>query len=111
MRTRLYHLIEPLVVRSRYRTGDVLAILAEDIESLQDLFLRTILPTISAVILYVISIVALGFFSLKFACLIAVYLFLLVVVMPLFSLWHMKVTNQRYKSSKARLYAKVTDGF
>lgn len=111
MRTRLYHLIEPLIATSRYQTGDVLGVLAEDIESLQDLFLRTILPTISAVILYVISIVALGFFSLKFACLIAVYLFLLVVVMPLFSLWHMKAANQRYKSSKVQLYAKVTDGF
>ncbi|MGG1368732.1 thiol reductant ABC exporter subunit CydC [Priestia megaterium] len=111
MRTRLYHLIEPLIATSRYQTGDVLGVLAEDIESLQDLFLRTILPTISAVILYVISIVALGFFSLKFACLIALYLFLLVVVMPLFSLWHMKAANQRYKSSKAQLYAKVTDGF
>ncbi|WP_375346216.1 thiol reductant ABC exporter subunit CydC [Priestia megaterium] len=111
MRTRLYHLIEPLIATSRYQTGDVLGVLAEDIESLQDLFLRTILPTISAVILYVISIVALGFFSLKFACLIALYLFLLVVVMPLFSLWHMKAVNQRYKSSKAQLYAKVTDGF
>jgi ATP-binding cassette, subfamily C, bacterial CydC len=111
MRTRLYHLIEPLIATSRYQTGDVLGVLAEDIESLQDLFLRTILPTISAVILYVISIVALGFFSLKFACLIAIYLFLLVVVMPLFSLWHMKAANQRYKSSKTQLYAKVTDGF
>lgn len=111
MRTRLYHLMEPLIATSRYQTGDVLGVLAEDIESLQDLFLRTILPTISAVILYVISIVALGFFSLKFACLLALYLFLLVVVMPLFSLWHMKAANQRYKSSKAQLYAKVTDGF
>ncbi|BFJ02728.1 MAG: thiol reductant ABC exporter subunit CydC [Priestia megaterium] len=111
MRTRLYHLIEPLIATSRYQTGDVLGVLAEDIESLQDLFLRTILPTISAVILYVISIVSLGFFSLKFACLIAIYLFLLVVVMPLFSLWHMKAANKRYKSSKAQLYAKVTDGF
>lgn len=111
MRTRLYHLIEPLIATSRYQTGDVLGVLAEDIESLQDLFLRTILPTISAVILYVISIVSLGFFSLKFACLIAIYLFLLVVVMPLFSLWHMKAANKRYKSSKAQLYAKVTDSF
>ncbi|MCZ8494229.1 thiol reductant ABC exporter subunit CydC [Priestia megaterium] len=111
MRTRLYHLIELLIATSRYQTGDVLGVLAEDIESLQDLFLRTILPTISAVILYVISIVSLGFFSLKFACLIAIYLFLLVVVMPLFSLWHMKAANKRYKSSKAQLYAKVTDGF
>ncbi len=72
-------MIEPLIATSRYQTGDVLGVLAEDIESLQDLFLRTILPTISAVILYVISIVALGFFSLKFACSIAIYLFLLVV--------------------------------
>ncbi|MFP7479539.1 thiol reductant ABC exporter subunit CydC [Terribacillus saccharophilus] len=112
MRTRLYHLVEPKAATSKsMKTGEVLGILAEDIESLQDLYLRTILPTASAVLLYVISICALGYFSVGFALLMAIYFFVLVVVMPIFSLLHMRAANQTYKKDKDQLYQYVTDGF
>lgn len=112
MRTRLYHLVEPKAATSKsMKTGEVLGILAEDIESLQDLYLRTILPTASAVLLYVISICALGYFSVGFALLMAIYFFVLVVVMPIFSLLHMRAANQAYKKDKDKLYQYVTDGF
>lgn len=112
MRTRLYHLVEPKAATSKsLKTGEVLGILAEDIESLQDLYLRTVLPTASAVLLYVISICALGFFSPGFAVLMAIYFFVLVVVMPIFSLLHMRAVNQAYKKDKDELYQYVTDGF
>lgn len=112
MRTRLYHLVEPKAATSKsMKTGEVLGILAEDIESLQDLYLRTILPTASAVLLYVISICALGYFSIGFALLMAIYFFVLVVVMPIFSLLHMRAANQAYKKDKDQLYQYVTDGF
>ncbi|SDD64225.1 ATP-binding cassette, subfamily C, CydC [Terribacillus halophilus] len=112
MRTRLYHLVEPKAATSKsMKTGEVLGILAEDIESLQDLYLRTILPTASAVLLYVISICALGYFSVGFALLMAIYFFVLVVVMPIFSLLHMRAANQAYKKDKDQLYQYVTDGF
>ncbi|MFP7494915.1 thiol reductant ABC exporter subunit CydC [Terribacillus saccharophilus] len=112
MRTRLYHLVEPKAATSKsMKTGEVLGILAEDIESLQDLYLRTVLPTASAVLLYVISICALGFFDLGFAVLMAIYFFVLVVVMPIFSLLHMRSVNQAYKKDKDALYQYVTDGF
>lgn len=44
MRVRLYNMLEPasLMLSSRFRTGDMLGILAEDIEHLQDAFLKTI---------------------------------------------------------------------
>jgi ATP-binding cassette, subfamily C, bacterial CydC len=112
MRTRLYHLVEPKAATSKsMKTGEVLGILSEDIESLQDLYLRTILPTASAVLLYVISICALGYFSIGFALLMAIYFFVLVVVMPIFSLLHMRAVNQAYKKDKDQLYQYVTDGF
>ncbi|SNZ14589.1 ATP-binding cassette, subfamily C, CydC [Terribacillus aidingensis] len=112
MRTRLYHLVEPKAATSKsMKTGEVLGILSEDIESLQDLYLRTILPTASAVLLYVISICSLGYFSIGFALLMAIYFFVLVVVMPIFSLLHMRAVNQAYKKDKDQLYQYVTDGF
>nr|WGE08061.1 hypothetical protein P5658_05025 [Bacillus subtilis] len=65
MRVRLYNMLEPgaLMLRSRFRTGDMLGILSEDIEHLQDAFLKTIFPAISALLLYAVSVIALGFFS------------------------------------------------
>ncbi|ALC80294.1 MULTISPECIES: thiol reductant ABC exporter subunit CydC [Bacillus] len=112
MRTRLYHLVEPKVGASlRYKTGEILGVLAEDIEGLQDLFLRTVLPTASTLLLYILTVIGLGFFSIPFALLMAMYLFLLVVAMPLFSLFHMKAVHQAYKKQKNDVYQYVTDGF
>src|SRR5699024_7258214 len=44
MRVRLYEKLEPqaLFIRSRFKTGDLLGTLAEDIEHLQDVYIRTI---------------------------------------------------------------------
>lgn len=112
MRTRLYHLVEPRVgANLRYKTGEILGVLAEDIEGLQDLYLRTVLPTASAILLYIFTVIGLGFFSIPFALLMAVYLFLLVVAMPLFSLFHMKAVHQACKKQKNDVYQYVTDGF
>src|SRR5690625_1355622 len=48
MRTRLYKMVEPqaLFLSSRYQTGDLLGVLSDDIEHLQDFYLRTIFPSI-----------------------------------------------------------------
>lgn len=66
MRVRLYNMLEPasLMLSSRFRTGDMLGILAEDIEHLQDAFLKTIFPAVSALLLYAASVIGLGFFFL-----------------------------------------------
>ena len=48
MRVKLYTIIEPqaLFIRSRFQTGDLLGTLADDIEHLQDVYIRTIFPTL-----------------------------------------------------------------
>ncbi|MCY8516730.1 thiol reductant ABC exporter subunit CydC [Bacillus atrophaeus] len=111
MRVRLYKMLEPgaLMLRSRFRTGDMLGILAEDIEHLQDAFLKTVFPAISALLLYAVSIMALGFFSWPFAALMAIYLFVLVVLFPVVSLLVTKAKNTRLKSGRNALYSRLTD--
>lgn len=111
MRVRLYNMLEPgaLMLRSRFRTGDMLGILSEDIEHLQDAFLKTIFPAISALLLYAVSVIALGFFSWPFAILLALYLFVLVVLFPVVSLLVTRAKNAKLKSGRNVLYSRLTD--
>ncbi len=111
MRVRLYRILEPqaLFLRSRYRTGDMLGTLADDIEQLQDVYVRTIFPTVTAVVIYGLAVAALGTFDLSFALWMALYLFFLVVLLPLVSLWMTQVRQRRMRKSRNRLYRKWTD--
>ena len=64
MRVKLYAIIEPqaLFIRSRFQTGDLLGTLADDIEHLQDVYIRTIFPTLIGFILYVAAIILISCF-------------------------------------------------
>lgn len=65
MRVRLYDALEPqaLFIRSRFQTGDLVGTLADDIEHLQDAYIRTIFPTIVALFLFVFSVTSLAVFD------------------------------------------------
>src|SRR5690625_6167462 len=56
MRRKLYQIVEPqaLFLRSRYQTGDLLGVLSDDIEHLQDLYLRSIIPAVMCLTIYTI---------------------------------------------------------
>lgn len=111
MRVRLYKILEPqaLFIRSRYRAGDILGVLADDIEQLQNVYIRTVFPSLVAVIVYGIVIVALGRFDWLFALLMAGYIFILVAVLPYISLMLTKRTNAEVKRERNGLYQKLTD--
>lgn len=111
MRVRLYQILEPqaLFIRSRYRTGDIFGVLADDVEHLQDVYLRTVFPSVAGLIIYTIVIGAVGMFDWSFALLLAIYLFVLVAVLPAISLVIMKKKSQQVKQGRNRLYSKLTD--
>ncbi|WP_144941831.1 thiol reductant ABC exporter subunit CydC [Paenibacillus sp. 32O-W] len=111
MRVRLYQVLEPqaLFVRSRFRTGELLGTLADDIEHLQNVYLRTVFPMLTAVIMYGLWIAALGCFNLSYALLMGGYVGILVFILPGLSLW---LTRKKYLSMKKErqgLYQKLTD--
>ncbi|WP_338752313.1 thiol reductant ABC exporter subunit CydC [Bacillus sp. FJAT-52991] len=111
MRLKVYQLIEPQVLhpRSTLKTGDVLGILADDIERLQDIYLKTVFPSLVSLFLYLIAVIALGFFSWPFALLMAIYAGVLVFLFPFVSLLVMKAKVQQIKQDRHALYGQLTD--
>lgn len=111
LRLKLYNTLEKdaIFFKNRYSLGDILGLLAEDINHIQNLYLRTIFPTIIAWILYIFVVIALGIFSIPFACLMALLLFSVIVVLPLWSVVVNGARQEREKQLKNELYTELTD--
>lgn len=111
MRVRLYNILEPqaLFLSSRFRTGDILGMLADDIEYLQNVYLRTVFPSVIALLIYGAAVIALGTFDIAFALLMALYILVLVVVLPFLSLLFTQKRQREVKVERNRLYQKLTD--
>lgn len=111
MRVKLYAMLEPqaLFIRSRFQTGDLLGTLADDIEHLQDAYIRTIFPTVTAIFIFVFSVVTFALFDWKFAIWIAICLSIVVFVYPLLSLYFLKKRQIELKEKRKHLYQSWTD--
>ncbi|OKP88650.1 amino acid ABC transporter ATP-binding protein [Paenibacillus sp. P3E] len=111
MRIRLYNILEPqaLFLSSRFRTGDILGMLADDIEYLQNVYLRTVFPSIIALLIYAAAISSLGTFDVAFALLMGLYMLVIVIVLPLISLLLTQSRQRMVKQERNRLYQKLTD--
>lgn len=111
LRVKLYRILEQdaIFFKRDYSLGDVMGLLAEDINHLQNLYLRTIFPTVIAWLLYIFIVIALGFYSLWFAL---VMLFYFGVILIIFPLWSVLVNGARQKQEKVlknELYTNLTD--
>ena len=107
MRIKLYRILEPqaLFLKSRFKVGDMLGILSDDIEKLQNIYLRTIFPTFATSVLYIIVVCAIGILDIPFALLMALYLGLLLFVFPI-----LRSEERRVPYSFSRAYAQKTKG-
>ncbi len=65
LRVQLYHILEPLMpgLLLRRRSGDLMTRMVADLDSLQNLYLRVIAPTLTAIIVIAITVAALHVFS------------------------------------------------
>lgn len=111
LRLKLYHSLESnaIFMKRDFRLGDVMGLLAEDINYLQNLYLRTIFPTIIGWLLYSFIIIATGFFSLWFALMMLLYLAIMIFVFPLWSILANGARQTREKELKNHLYTDLTD--
>ena len=111
LRRKLYHTLEKdaMVFKQKYRMGDILGLLAEDIQYIQNLYLWTIFPLIIALILYAFIVIAVGMFSIFFALYLALLLFILVIVLPVWSVVVNGARQEREKTLKTELYTDLTD--
>ena len=111
MRVRLYKTLEPnaLDFKSRFKTGDLLGVLADDIEHLQDVYIKTIFPAVISLLLYAMIVLGLGYFSIPFALLMLLLLFVLVILFPLVSLLTTHARHAKRKDARNGLYQTLTD--
>ncbi|WP_226656603.1 thiol reductant ABC exporter subunit CydC [Pseudalkalibacillus hwajinpoensis] len=112
MRSRLYRTIEPRILKegAGMKTGNLLGVMAEDIEYLQDVYVKTVFPSIIGVLLYAGAIGMLGSFSWPFAGIMALYGFVLVILFPIISLLMTRQTITKLKSRRSSQYSSLTDG-
>lgn len=111
LRLKLYKVLEKdaIFIRQRYRTGDILGLLAEDLGHIQNLYLRTIFPYIIAWTLYVVIVILLGLFSPWFALVMLLLLGVVVVLLPLVSALANGARQARRKVMRNELYEHLTD--
>lgn len=111
LRLKLYTVLEKdaIFFKRNFKIGDILGLLAEDINHIENLYLRTVFPTIIAWILYTFVVIGLGFYSLWFALVMALLLFVVVFVFPLYSVLLNGARQEKEKQLKNALYTDLTD--
>ncbi|MEF2560720.1 MAG: thiol reductant ABC exporter subunit CydC [Eggerthellaceae bacterium] len=111
LRAKLYRAFDEqgIFFRSTHRLGNALGFLAEDIGHIQNLYLRTVLPTAIAWILGLILVIAFGVFSWWTGLLVLLILVAELVVVPLVSVSANGAHQAKHKTLKTQLYADLTD--
>ncbi len=111
MRSKVYVILEPMALRLRkeYKPGDLLGLLSEDIEHLQNIYLKSIFPSIISLVLYVVFITVMFGFDASYAILATIFGLFIIFVIPFFSLLVTKKNFHIMKNSKYGLYKDFTN--
>lgn len=98
-RKRLYDSLEKDAVffNSKYRIGDILGLLSEDVAHIQNLYLRTIFPMLVACGLYLIIVIALGALTPWMGLLMLILFGLIIFGIPV---WSILVNGARQEQEK-----------
>ncbi|WP_304651824.1 amino acid ABC transporter ATP-binding/permease protein, partial [uncultured Ligilactobacillus sp.] len=110
-RRKMYDALERDAVffNNKYRLGDILGLLSEDVAHIQNLYLRTLFPYFTVCGLYVFIIVGLGVISPLFALWMLVLYGLLIFALPLWSVVVNGARQEYEKQIKNALYLDLTD--
>ncbi|MBU7558599.1 thiol reductant ABC exporter subunit CydC [Levilactobacillus brevis] len=110
-RKRLYQAVEKqaVAIRQTHQTGDVLSILADDIDHIENLYLRTVFPLVIGWLLYLFVVVGIGYFNWAFGLLMLILLGVIVIVMPLVSVAANGRREFQARQVQRQFYTQLTD--
>ena len=110
MRSRVYKILEPkaLKLKKEYKSGDLLGLISEDIEHMQNIYLKTIFPSIISLILYVIFVTVMFGYDMNYAILALLFGLFIIFVVPFASLTVTRKNFQLMKEAKYNLYHDFT---
>lgn len=111
LRLKLWGALERDAVffRGRHRLGDVLGLLSEDIGHVQNLYLRTVFPTVIAWVLAALVVVGMGVLTPWAGALLCAVFGAAVLAVPLASLMANGPRAARRKELRSRMYADLAD--
>ncbi|MCC7668467.1 thiol reductant ABC exporter subunit CydC [Leuconostoc pseudomesenteroides] len=110
-RRRLYESVASTAgsIRGRMQTGDILSLLADDLDRLQNLYLRTLFPLGAGIMLYIFVSIGFGVVNWRFMLWWFFILAIILIVIPLLSLkWNYNGVR-RQKALQNQLYTEATD--
>lgn len=110
-RRRLYESVASTAgsIRGRMQTGDILSLLADDLDRLQNLYLRTLFPLGAGIMLYIFVSIGFGVVNWQFMLWWFFILAVILIVIPLLSLkWNYNGVR-RQKALQNQLYTEATD--
>lgn len=110
MRSKTYSILEPMALKLKkeYKSGDLLSLISDDIEYLQNIYLKSIFPSIISLILYVIFITMISEYDVNYAILSMLYGLFIIFIVPFLSLIITKKHLKIMKVSKNKLYKEIT---
>ena len=110
MRSRVYKILEPhaLKLKKEYKSGDLLGLIAEDIEHLQNIYLKTIFPSIVSLVLYVVFVTLMFGYDMSYAILATLFGLFIIFIVPFASLTFTHRNFQVMKEAKYDLYKNFT---
>lgn len=112
LRERLYGILESQTfnLKTKYQTGDILGVLSDDIERLQDFYIKTAFPSILGLVIYTLFVAVIGAFDLVFMVLMMLVLGVIIFLMPYLSYQKNKVNFTHLKQKRNQMYRHLTDG-
>ncbi len=111
LRVWFYAAIEPLAPARLmpYRSGDLLTRIVGDVETLENFYVRVVVPPIAAVLVTIFACAILGAFDVTLAIALLLFLVLTGVVLPLASRWMSRQPATALITTRAELNALLVD--
>ncbi|MGD7044698.1 thiol reductant ABC exporter subunit CydC [Jeotgalibacillus proteolyticus] len=111
LRVNFFEKLEPLApgIYQKYRSGDLLARIVGDVESLQNFFLRVYYPPIVLVIVFLSTIAFTMFFSVYIALVLVIGLILTALVVPAYFAFSQRKIDSRVREQRGELSTEVTE--
>ena len=111
LRVWFYHAIEPLAPARlmQYRSGDLLTRIVADIETLENFYLRVVIPPLAAVLVTILGCAILGSFDVWLAVALLAFIVLTGVILALASRWLSRQPAAELIATRAELNASLVD--